>query len=247
MELPATVLASNTVSSDPDAPAPLAPQDSGADATVAGERVATPPPEPAAAAAAPRTILVLGATGRQGGAVIDALLARATARPWRIVALTRNPASPAARALAARGLALAAVNANKRATLDAALAAHAPVHAFFAVTNPFSERWAGGAPPAGDTALEVVQGRNCVDACKAAGVAHFVLTSVASAGDCTVDGAPIETFHAKWLVERHLAASGLPHTIIAPTGFFENMSACWGGRRRAAPPPAPPSPPPLLT
>ena len=180
------------------------------------------------------TILVTGATGRQGGALINALLTRGGS--WRIVAITRDPASSPARALAARGITLYKADANSRASLDAALAAHAPVHAFFAVTNPFAARWTGGAAPRGDTSMETLQGVNMVDACKAAGVAHFVFTSVASAGDCVVDGGPVETFDAKWKVEQHLAASGLPHTILAPVGFFENMQSSFAGLKQGVVP-----------
>ena len=45
------------------------------------------------------TIVVTGATGRQGGAVSRRLLADG----WRVRALTRDPASAKARALAALG------------------------------------------------------------------------------------------------------------------------------------------------
>jgi uncharacterized protein YbjT (DUF2867 family) len=44
----------------------------------------------------PKTVLVVGATGRQGRAVISALFLRSN---FRILALTRNPNSTASRAL----------------------------------------------------------------------------------------------------------------------------------------------------
>ncbi|KAJ7704331.1 NAD-P-binding protein [Mycena rosella] len=58
---------------------------------------------------APNTklILVIGATGAQGQAVIDALLSpnkSGQASPWRVRALTRDPTSSHAQALAARGV-----------------------------------------------------------------------------------------------------------------------------------------------
>src|ERR1700745_1839230 len=46
-------------------------------------------------------ITVIGGTGQQGGGVVDALLARGE---FRVRATTRNPASDAAQALAARGV-----------------------------------------------------------------------------------------------------------------------------------------------
>jgi len=50
-----------------------------------------------------RTVLVAGATGQQGGAAIDALLARG----HQVTGLTRNPNSQKAKALAERGVKLA--------------------------------------------------------------------------------------------------------------------------------------------
>ena len=47
-----------------------------------------------------KVILVTGATGRQGGAVIDSILALEA--DFSIIAVTRNPSSPSAQRLALR-------------------------------------------------------------------------------------------------------------------------------------------------
>jgi uncharacterized protein YbjT (DUF2867 family) len=49
---------------------------------------------------APRKILVTGATGKQGGAVVKALLNHPPDFDYVILALTRNVSSPKAKALA---------------------------------------------------------------------------------------------------------------------------------------------------
>lgn len=49
----------------------------------------------------PRRLVVTGATGKQGGALISALLERST-QPFEIYAITRNAASKSARALASK-------------------------------------------------------------------------------------------------------------------------------------------------
>jgi uncharacterized protein YbjT (DUF2867 family) len=57
-----------------------------------------------------KLILVIGATGAQGLAVIDALLAPAadgTPSPYRVRALTRDPSHARAKNLEARGVELA--------------------------------------------------------------------------------------------------------------------------------------------
>jgi uncharacterized protein YbjT (DUF2867 family) len=62
------------------------------------------PTEPAPNQPAP-VVVVTGAAGNQGGAVVDALLHTGT---WTVRALTRDPAGRAARALAERGVVIAA-------------------------------------------------------------------------------------------------------------------------------------------
>lgn len=56
-----------------------------------------------------------------------------------------------------------------------------------------------------------------IDAAQAAGVEHFVYTSIypCSGFDC------VPFFRMKQEVERYLQASGLPHTVIRPTAFME--------------------------
>lgn len=51
----------------------------------------------------PRPILVTGATGNQGGAVVQALLASPRRSDFTIYALTRSIDSPSAKRLAAKG------------------------------------------------------------------------------------------------------------------------------------------------
>lgn len=48
-----------------------------------------------------RTIVVCGATGKQGGAVVNSLLAT---EAWNVVAIARNPESAATKALGERGV-----------------------------------------------------------------------------------------------------------------------------------------------
>jgi len=47
-----------------------------------------------------KTIAVVGATGKQGGSVVDTFLGLVN---WQVRAITRNPASEVAQALSARG------------------------------------------------------------------------------------------------------------------------------------------------
>jgi NADH dehydrogenase len=59
--------------------------------------------------------------------------------------------------------------------------------------------------------------RALIDAAKAAGVAHFVYTSILGARP----DHPIDFFRTKYRVEEYLKASGMSNTILRPSGFME--------------------------
>lgn len=155
-----------------------------------------------------RPMLVLGGTGGQGGAVVDALLARgATAR-----ALVRDPAKDSARRLQARGVEVVSGSLDDRDSLTAAMR---DVSGVFAVTTPFES-----GPDA-----EIGQGRAILAAGRAARVPHLVFSSVAGANQDS--GVP--HFESKEIIERELAAGDLPHTILGPVYFLDNAL---GGERQ---------------
>jgi uncharacterized protein YbjT (DUF2867 family) len=158
-----------------------------------------------------RVILVTGATGKQGGAVAKHLLAQG----WRVRALVRDPNSPAAKALAARGVELARGDLEDRASLEAAVRG---AYGVFSV-----QTFMGPEGPAGETR----QGQLLADVAKAAGVQHFVYSSVGGAERHT--GVP--HFESKWQIEEHIRALGLPATIFRPVYFMENLRAPWSAPR----------------
>lgn len=113
------------------------------------------------------TILVTGATGKQGGAVVRALLQ--AGRPVR--ALSRDPSSPAAQALAAQGVEIVKGDFHDPASLDVALKG---------VDGVFSMQM--GSHP-GDPDTEILTGKALIEAARRAEVRVVVHTSVARAGD----------------------------------------------------------------
>jgi len=146
-------------------------------------------------------VLVLGATGGQGGAVAAALLR--AGRPVR--AMVRDPQSSSARKLGAAGAQLAAGDFTDRDALAAAMRGAA---AAFALTTPFES----------GPAAELTQGNAIIEAAVATGLPQMVFSSVAGATART----GIPHFESKARVEQALAASGLPHTVVAPTYFYDN-------------------------
>ena len=112
-------------------------------------------------------ILVTGASGKQGGAVVRSLLR--AGRPVR--ALTRDPSSAAGKALAAQGVDVVKGDFTDPASLDAAMAGAGGVFSMQMGSHP------------GDPETEVVTGRALIEAAGRAGVDTVVHTSVARAGD----------------------------------------------------------------
>lgn len=153
----------------------------------------------------PLTVLVTGATGKQGGALARLLLKRG----HRVHTLVRSPDSPAAKDLQQRGAELVVGDFDDPEGLERAMGL---VDAVFAMATPFH----GGGSGLED---EVRHGRHLVDAAKLARVRHFLYSSVAGADQNT--GVP--HFETKHVVEEHLRHSGLPYTIVAPVFFMENF------------------------
>jgi len=152
------------------------------------------------------SIAVFGATGKQGGSVVDALLSRgAHAR-----ALVRNPESDRAKALADRGVELARIDIADAASLSAALQG---VDAFFLMTTPEDQTAAA-------IESETRQGIALVDAAVAANVPHVVFSSV---GGAERDSG-IPHFESKRRVEEHLQQSGLRATYVRPVAFMDNFT-----------------------
>jgi uncharacterized protein YbjT (DUF2867 family) len=69
--------------------------------------------------------------------------------------------------------------------------------------------------------------KDLIDAAKAAGVKHFVYTSIYDYGP---ENDAVPFFHIKREVERYLQASGLSLTILRPTAFMESHAEMFIGQ-----------------
>jgi uncharacterized protein YbjT (DUF2867 family) len=149
-------------------------------------------------------VLVTGATGKQGGHLVRELLARGHS----VRALTRKPDSPAAAALAERGVTIVKADFEEEGSLERAARG---VDTVFAMSTPFES----------GEKTETREGINLVRAAATAGVKHLVYTSVAGADRAT----GIPHFDSKFEVEKEIRRSGVPFTIVAPVFFMENFLA----------------------
>jgi uncharacterized protein YbjT (DUF2867 family) len=150
-----------------------------------------------------QTILVTGATGNQGGAVARHLIQRGR---FTVHALVRDKSSTGAQAIKQAGAELVTGDLDDRASLDSALR---DVYGVFSVQGLKD-----------GLEVEVRQGKVLADAAKAAGVKHFVYSSVGSAERKT--GVP--HFDSKFRIEQYIRAIGIPYTILRPVFFLYNYN-----------------------
>jgi len=148
------------------------------------------------------TIVVTGATGKQGGSVARHLLADG----WRVRAFVRDPLKPAAEALAEAGAEIALGDFDDADSVARALEG---VYGAYSVQG-----WRPDGP-----AVEERRGVAFAEAAARAGVEHFVYSSVGGAERAT----GIPHFESKWHVEQRIRELGLPYTIWRPVYFMENL------------------------
>ena len=152
-----------------------------------------------------RTILITGATGKQGGAVAQAL----KGSRFHLRGLTRAPDSKRASELAGQGVEIVKGDLDDESALRRALAG---VWGVFSVQTSLE---AG-------VEREEAQGKRFATLAREAGVGHFVYTSVGSAHKRT--GVP--HFDNKWRIEETVRGLHFPsHVILRPVFFMENLLA----------------------
>jgi uncharacterized protein YbjT (DUF2867 family) len=152
------------------------------------------------------TVLVTGATGKQGSAVARALLKRG----HRVRAMTRKVDSEPAQGLRQGG---AAVIRGDFDDSESLLLAMRDVDAVFAMGSPLD----------GGPTKETEQGCRLIDVAREVNIGHLVYSSVASADQHT----GIPHFESKAAVERYLDRADVPYTIVGPVFFMENFSSPW--------------------
>ncbi|KAF5700924.1 hypothetical protein FGLOB1_10485 [Fusarium globosum] len=155
-----------------------------------------------------RAILISGATGKQGGAVLNRLIKQKAG--VEILAVTRNPNSPSAQKLLKKSSNIKLVQGDLS---DAATIFKN------ARQSPMGQ---------GDGA-EVAQGKGLVDAALDAGAKFFVYTSVDRHGQDSLNNpTQVPHFITKHEIEKHLISrttgTDMQWFIIRPVAFMENLT-----------------------
>jgi uncharacterized protein YbjT (DUF2867 family) len=167
-----------------------------------------------------QVIVVMGATGAQGGGLARAIL-RDKAGPFAARAVTRNPGSDKARALADLGAEVVAADADDPKSLDPAFAG---AYGAYCVTN-FWEHFSGE--------RETAQARALAEASKRAGLQHVVwstLEDTRKTVPLSDDRMPtlkgkykVPHFDAKGESDHFFTDLGLPTTFSLPSFYWENL------------------------
>ncbi|MDF9745117.1 NmrA/HSCARG family protein [Natrinema salsiterrestre] len=152
------------------------------------------------------SVLVTGATGNQGGAVVAHLLE--SDADFDVYGLTRDASGDRARELTEQGVTMVEGDMNDKESL----APHvADVDAVFAVTNFWTQGYDA----------QVQQGKNVAEVAADEGVDQFVLSGVGSHERDT----GIPHFDSAWEIDRHAQDLDLPLTVLQPVFFFQNLEA----------------------
>ncbi|MBX0325646.1 NmrA/HSCARG family protein [Halomicroarcula sp. F13] len=155
-----------------------------------------------------QSVLVVGATGNQGGVTIDHLLAADS--EFTVCGLTRTPDSEAARSLAERGVDIRRGNLNDKETLRPAVDG---IDAVVIVTNI----WSAGFDES------ILQGKNIADVAVEMGVDHVVFSG-AGYHDRNLGIAALEPTGE---VEQYIRSLNVPATFLRPVWFMHNLEPAY--------------------
>jgi len=174
-------------------------------------------------------IAVVGATGAQGGGLVRAI-AEDRAGPFAARAITRNPSSDSARALAAKGVEVVQADLDDEASLRRAFQG---ARGAYCVTN----FWEHFSPE-----KEIAQAGNLARAAKAADVAHVVWSTLEDTRrfvPLSDDRMPtlggkykVPHFDAKGEANALFAEQGVPTTYLHTVFYWDNFIHFGSGPKR---------------
>lgn len=155
-----------------------------------------------------RTIVICGATGKQGGAVLNSLSKDGR---WHLVALSRDVSGPRADAIRQRGVEVRYADLNDAESLADAFSEAYGVYGVTTMLTPKGKL---------DMEMERRQGRNIADACVANFVEHLVMSTIPYFGD---GPALVPYIRSKLDIERYVVEKGVPYTFLGPGSFMDEI------------------------
>lgn len=179
-----------------------------------------------------KPILITGATGKQGGAVLEQLASHQSSTEFVLCAVTRNTTSAAAQKIRQRFPDVLLVQGDLNDVPDLFKSAQNTLKSAgkpSQIWGVYSVQISLG--PGATFEGEINQGNALIDESVAQGVKHFVYSSVDRGGNAKSfdNETPIPHFQSKYRVEKHLlekaGAQGenMGWTILRPVAFMENL------------------------
>lgn len=183
-------------------------------------------------AATTKTIIVCGATGKQGGSVLKHLATHADSSQYTLLAITRDATSKSAVRITETYPAVKLVQGN----LDDVPALFASAKAVLKEAGKPEKIWGVysvqiSMGPGTSVEGEIKQGNALIDESVKEGVTHFVYSSVDRGGNqrSFENTTPIPHFQTKYEIEKHLLekagknGENMGWTILRPVAFMDNL------------------------
>lgn len=181
-----------------------------------------------------KLIAVVGATGSQGGGLVQAILADPEQR-FAVRALTRNAQSEKSKALVAAGAEVVEADLDDEASLRKAFDG---AHGAFVVTNYWVERTPAEEAARTRAEMELEQADKAARAAKDAGVEHVIWSTLEDTRDHfgETDRVPslddgkykVPHFDAKGEANELFTKYGVPTTFLQTTFYFEAIKQGMG-------------------
>ena len=179
-----------------------------------------------------KPILITGATGKQGGAVLEQLASHPSSSQFVLCAVTRNTSSPASQRISSRYPKVLLVQGDLNDVPELFKSAQSTLKSAGKSTDiwgVYSVQISLG--PGVTVEGEITQGNALIDESVAHGVKHFVYSSVDRGGNTKSfdNETPIPHFQSKFRIEKHLLekagskGENMGWTILRPVAFMDNL------------------------
>ncbi|TLD29075.1 hypothetical protein PspLS_04187 [Pyricularia sp. CBS 133598] len=162
-----------------------------------------------------KIITVFGATGKQGGSIVEKFISDPTLKDeWAVRGVTRDVSKDSAKKLASRGVEVISADMDDKESVSKAVAGS---HTVFSVTNYWEKK---------SKDVEIQQGKNIADAAKEAGVQHFIWSTLINVTDLS-KGKLTKVYHfdSKAEVDDYVRSLGLPTTFFLAGWYVSNFDA----------------------
>ncbi|KAL5611741.1 uncharacterized protein BROUX77_001897 [Berkeleyomyces rouxiae] len=165
---------------------------------------------------AKKIITVFGATGAQGGSVVDVFLKDPKlSKDWQVRGVTRDATKESSKKLAARGVEVVSADVHNKKSVVAAMTG---AHTVYAVTNYWD-------PSIMNKEKDVAVGKDLADAARETGVEHYIWSSLKHVTRLS-NGAlsNVHHFDSKAEIEDYIRAQKIPATFFLPGFYMSNLS-----------------------